>query len=392
MHAATEGPQARRAVPAPCTPFPSLPFLTDAYLPAPQCAAAAQQQLLLLQPGAVTDPVCAAGAERLIVPGAEGWADSSGPLQQLQLLGGPRDGEVGEFLSGAPDPTSFAASYFSHLCSHSLDNPQTPTTTNSHSSLSPIQLAAIPETGSGSSVVGAAPPGGVPLYCGAPFPFSVPSPLTCGLAPEGPPRAPNPAYTLPQQTATQDTHGLGSDYIRFTTELCEHCATMRDIVTDNLSFTDKLNSTMDRAAVSAGQVIHEQQKLLLSANQQKHLVADSKVIHSKVHTLHRILQKDIPQYNQWLEKHPILKEHIHQLEQQHRDFVGSGDREGNEDVPDSARNSAVSRRRSSSSSNHSKRRKSMRQYKRQQLAALPPESTEGLPLPVVKTERTTSCT
>lgn len=238
MHAVTEGHLTRHSVPAASTPFPSLPFLTDAYLPGPQAAAAAHQQLLLLQPSGTPEPVvCAPGSERLssgATGSAEGWgAESSNGPAALQLLGAPRDGDVGDFLSGVQDPSSFAASYFgSYLCSPSTENPQTPTAANSHSSLSPIQLATSPETGSGSSGVGAAPSGGLPLYGGQPFPFSLPSPLTCGIVQEGPPRAPNPTYSLPQQTATQDTQGFASDYDRLTRELCKYCANLRDLVKD----------------------------------------------------------------------------------------------------------------------------------------------------------------
>ncbi|CDJ52081.1 hypothetical protein, conserved [Eimeria brunetti] len=342
MLSTSESPRARGTVPIPLTAFPSLPFLTDAYLPVPQAAAATQQQQQLLQPGTTPEPVCAAGGDRLSTAGAEGWADTGVPLQQLQLLGAPREGEVGEFLSGASDPTPFAASYFyPHLCSPSLDNPQTPTMTNSHSSLSPIQLATPPQTGNSSTVVGAAPSGGFPLYCAPPFPSSLPGPLTCGLGLEGPPKDPiNPDYTLQQQNATQDTQGFASDYDRLTRELCKYCANLRDLVTDNPSFSDELSSTLEKAIGSADQVNHAQQKFLFSGNQQMHLVADSNVIHSKVHTLHRILQNTIPQYRQWLEGHAVLKEHIQQLEQRHRGFVGSANQGGNE-LHDSARTSAA---------------------------------------------------
>lgn len=385
----------RHSVPATSTAFPSLPFLTDAYIQGPQSSAAAQQHFLLLQPSSTPEPVCGPGVERLSAAGVEGWVPDTTAPSAMHLLGASRDGEAGDFISGVQDPTSFAASYFgSYLCSPSTDNAQTPTAANAHSSLSPIQLVTSPETGGGSSTVGGAPLGGHPLCSGMPFPFSQPSPVTGGLAQEGPPSDANQTYTVPQQEATHDTQGFASDYDRLTRELGKDCATLRDLVTDNLSSSDELNSTLDKAIRSADQVASVQRKLLLSVNQQRHLIADSKIIHSKLLMLHRIFQKVDPQYSQWLEEHDILKDHIQRVEQQHRDFVGSEDLGVDKaDVPLAASSRTVSCRRnnsSSNSSNNSKRRKSTRQYKRQQLAQ-PPGSSVGIPLTAVKTERTPSC-
>ncbi|CDJ41682.1 hypothetical protein, conserved [Eimeria tenella] len=389
MHAAMEVPLARNSVTAGSSAFPSLPFLTDAYLPGPHSVAAAQQQLLLLQPGSTPEHATVPCADRLATAGTDGWADPSGAAA-LHLLGAPRDGEVGDMLSGVQDPTSLAASYFgSYLCSPSLENPQTPTGLTSHS-VSPIHLATSPEAGNGS-FVSAAPSAGFPLYCGPSFPFSLPNPATYGVSQDGTIASSNSAWAVPQPTGTQDTQGFASDYDRLTRELGKYCATLRDLVTDNPSFSDELNSTLETAIRSADQVTHVQRKLLLSASQQKHLVADSKLIHSKVQMLHRILKASSPKYSQWLEEHAVLRDHIEQLEHQNGDRVGSGCRIGNENATDSSRSCVTSRRRSSSSNNgNSNRRRSIRQYKRQQHAPLT-EPPEGLLFPVVKTEGTPSC-
>lgn len=376
-----EGPLPRHPIPPGSSPFPSLPFLTDAYFPTPQCAAAAQQ--LVLQATHSDQASAAAGLDRLSAVGAlQGWGDPSGAAA-LHLLGAPRDGDAGDLLSAVQDPSAFAASYFgSYLCSPSNFSTENSTGAGSRS-FSPVHLAASPEMGS-SSLMGAIPPGGFALCYGPSFPFSCPNPLSCGVSQEVPMGAPNTGTAQTQQKPTQDTKVFASDYDRLTKELGKYCASLRDLVTDNPSFADELNSTLETAIHSAGQVARVQRKLLLSARQQKHLVADSKLIHSKVHMLHRILQRTAPQYSQWLEEHAALRDHIKQLEQQYRDPVGNGNLLGNENIPDSVRNCSISGHRSTSNGSGRKRR-SIRQYKRQ--LELQRESSVGL----LKSEPTSSC-
>lgn len=197
--------------------------------------------------------------------------------------------------------------------------------------------------------------------------------------------APNAGTAQIQQKPTQDTKVFASDYDRLTRELGKYCASLRDLVTDNPSFADELNSTLETAIHSAGQVTRVQRKLLLSASQQKHLVADSKLIHSKVHMLHRILQRTAPQYSQWLEEHAALRDHMQQLEQQYREPVGCRDLSGSENIPDSVRNCTINGHRGTSN----RKRRSIRQYKRQ--LELQREPSEGLLLPAIKSEPTSSC-
>lgn len=152
------------------------------------------------------------------------------------------------------------------------------------------------------------------------------------------------------------------------------------------SFADELNSTLETAIHSANQVTRVQRKLLLSVSQQKHLVEDSMLIHSKVHMLHRILQKTAPQYGQWLEEHAVLRDHMQQLEQQYRDPGEPKDLVGKENIHGNVNNCTSSRRRRSSSSRSSR---SIRQYKRQRIV-LQGQFSEGLLLPAIKSEPTAS--
>lgn len=380
-----EGPLPPKPVAAASSPFPSLPFLTDAYLPAPQSSAAPHQQLLLLQ-GTPADQTTAEAADRLSAAGAEGWADPSGAAA-LHLLGAPRDGDGGDVRSSMQDPSAFAASYFgSYLFSSpgiSIDNPQSAPGGLPRSFL-PTHSSASPETGS-SSFVGSIPSGGFPLYSGTTFPCSSVTPSACGVTQEAPLGAPSAGSALHHENAMQDTQGFASDYDRLTKELGRYCANLRDLVTGSPSLADELNSTLETAIQSAGQVTRVQRKLLLSVNQQKQLVAESKLIQSKVHMLHRILQRTAPQYNQYLEEHAALREYIQQLEQQHRDPVGYGGHVGNENTSDNIRNCTISR-----SNSGSIRRRSTRQYKRQHLF-LQSEPCKGFLLPAIKSEPKSSC-
>lgn len=222
-----EGPLPRRPMPPGSSPFPSLPFLTDAYFP-PHCAAAAQQLVLQANPPDQTSVTAA-----IAIGAAQGWGDPSGAAA-LHLLGAPRDGDAGELLSAVQDPSAFAASYFgSYLCSpssFSTENSQGPQGAGSRS-FSPVQLAAGPELGN-SSLVGAITPGGFPLCYGPSFPFSCPNPLSCGVSQEVPMGAPSSGTAQTQQKQTQDTKVFASDYDRLTRELSKYCSSLRDLVTD----------------------------------------------------------------------------------------------------------------------------------------------------------------
>ncbi|OEH74660.1 uncharacterized protein LOC34623173 [Cyclospora cayetanensis] len=398
MQSAMEGPLSRHAVSPSPSPFPSLPFLTDAYLPGHHAVATAahqQQPLLLLQSNSLEQGATPAATDRLSAS-AESWCDPSGAAA-LHLLGGPRDGDgAGELLSGVQDPTPFAASCFgSYLCSPYIESPQGPEGPSGPEgppgstcrSFSPLNLAATPDSAS-SNFVGAVPSGGFSLYYGPSFPFSLPNPLACGVAQDGSLGTFGTiTSTPPQQNTTQETQGFASDYDRLTRELGRFCASLRDIVTDNPSSAE-LNSTLETAIGSADQVSRVQRKLLLSGRQQQHLVADSKLIHSKVYMLHRILQKTAPRYSQLLAEHPHLQNHIEQLEHHHRDPVGYAACVGSGSITGSVQNCTMSHRNNSSISTN--RRRSVRQYKRQQTAS-PHDFSEGMLLPTIKTEPTSSC-
>lgn len=386
-----EGPLAAKPVAACASPFATLPFLTDSYLSAPQCAAAAapqqQQQLLLLQ-GTQSDQTAAAAAQdRLSASSAEGWGDPS-RAAAMHLLGDPRDGDGNDMLPAVQDPNAFPASCFGSYVLSPSSLSMDPSGGGGRS-LSPTELPESPETGS-SSFVGSVPSGGFPLYYGPTFSFSPPNPLACCSAQEGPLGARSGGAPMYQQNAPQASQGLASDYDRFTKELGKYCASLKELVTENPSFSDELNSTLETAIQSAGQVTRVQRKLLLSMNQQKQLVADSKLIQSKVHMLHRILQKTAPQYNQWLEKHAVLRDHMQQLEHHYTDSARYTDHVRNENTSDNIRNCIISRRSSSSSN----KRRSARQYKRQhqhQHLLLQRDSSKGFLLPGIKSELASSC-
>lgn len=140
-----------------------------------------------------------------------------------------------------------------------------------------------------------------------------------------------------------------------------------------------LNSVLDSALQSADKVTVLQGELLLSANQQHHLVAESKLICSKVLLLSRILDKTTPKYSQLLQQHPALREYLQQVE---RNYCNT---EENENLQNHLSNCSNVRRRRRSSSCCSRRR-STRQYKRQQ-ASLMPESARSFLSPAVKCER-----
>lgn len=390
-----EAPLPQTSVAGGAPAFSPLPFLTDAYLPAPHSAAAVQQQqqhFLPLQGNSPDQVSAGAAAESLGTAAADGWLDPN-KAAALHLLGGPRDADPGDLLCAGQDPAAVASScinsYFCSPFNFSVDNPQAPLGGPCSLPMDPqsgvscsfmaASVAGGSETGS-NNFLGIVPSGGLPLYGGTPLPFGGTYPLGCGVAGYGGPLGSSGNGTPQQeQGVAGDSRSVVREYSRLTRQLGRECAFLKELVNHLPASVGGLNSVLDSALQSADKITILQGELLLSANQQHHLVAESKLICSKVLLLSRILDKTTPKYGQLLQQHPALREYLQQVERNYCDT------EESENLQNHLFNCSNVRRRRRSSSCCSKRR-STRQYKRQQ-ASLMPESARSFLAPAVKCER-----
>lgn len=224
--------------------FFSLPFLTDAYLPAPHSAAAVQQQQqhLPLQ-GNVLDQVPAGAAAESLGTAAEAWLDSN-KAAALHLLGAPRDADPGDLLCAGQDPAAIATSCFNpYFCSpfnFSMDNPQgtlggpcgLPMDPQGGVACSfmPASIAGGFETGS-NNFWGIVPSEGFSLYGGTPLPFGGTYSLGCGVAGYGGPLG-SSSDSTPQQEkgVAENSRSVVREYSRLTRQLGRECAFLKELV------------------------------------------------------------------------------------------------------------------------------------------------------------------